>query len=253
MKPEFRPLFAALLACSVGSASGALIIVPAVSSTANENAFDGQTASFLVDNSGLSPAVNNGDSLAAAQAAVHIYGGYQQSYVSESSTADYFATGVGLAAQPTFVFDLGGDTALNDILLWQYQNDSGAAFNVGNHTRSVGLKFNTAAQGGTVFLGGGITLTMLPVTDGNGLGNGDDLNGVNAAQTFALTDTARYVQLTITDNYLGFQGITGGGDRAGLGEVRFFGQAVPEPATSGLLLAAGAALAVRRRKGLTRS
>jgi hypothetical protein len=75
----------------------------------------------------------------------------------------------------------------------------------------------------------------------------DDPNGKNSAQVFGLNGTARNVQLTVTDNYRNFQGITAGGDRAGLGEVRFYGEVIPEPAGLSLLLLAGG-FAMRRRR-----
>lgn len=238
---------AGLLLASAGFAAAApTIILPAISSFANEDPFTGQTFTFLTNNSGMTPAVNNGDSLSAAQAAVHNYGGFTESWVTNNSTSDYFLTGIGATNKPVVVFDLGQDTAISNILLWQYQNDGGGPANVGNHTRTLDLRFNSAAQGGTTFNGSATTLTMMPVVDNDGV-PGNDLGGANSAQTFALSGTARYVQMTITDNYRGFQGIVNGGDRAGLGEVRFFGDAVPEPATAGLLALAGAALARRRR------
>lgn len=245
MKTPFTPL--ALVLLFVGrSLAAPAIMIPSISSTADENPFAGQGFSFVTDNSGMSPAVNNGDSLATAQAAIHSYGNYVESFVTVDSTVDYFATGFGSTNPPSVVFDLGQDSVLSNILLWQYQNDGGGQTNVGNHTRTLDLRFNLAADGATIFSGSATTLTMLPVLDGDGDG-GNDLGGLNSAQTFGLSSTARYVQLTITDNYRNFQGITGGGDRAGLGEVRFFGEAIPEPASAGLLLLAGSAMFRRRR------
>lgn len=220
-------------------------MVPAISSVTNENAFLGQGFTFVTNNSGMTPAVNNGDSLGSASGAVHIYGGFTESFVTNASGADYFA-GFGATNPPVVVFDLGSDSLLSNILLWQYQNDGGGAANVGNHTRTLDLRFNTAAQGAGSFSGAPVTLTMLPVLDNDGIG-GNDMGGVNGAQLFSLGGTARYVQLTITDNYRGFQGITAGGDRAGLGEVRFFGEAVPEASSAGLVLLAGGLLLRRRR------
>ncbi len=235
-------LLAGVAVCGAAPA----IIVPSIVSSANENAFSGQGFTFLTNNSGMTPAVSSGATLATAQSAVHNYGGFTESWVTVDSTGDYFATGTGLTAKPTIVFDLGQTTVLADIILWQYQNDGGGGPNTGNQTRSLELRFNTAAQGFASFTGSATTLTLKPVTDGDGV-SGNDLAGVNGAQTFALSGSFRYVQLTVTDNYRDFQGITGGGDRAGLGEVRFFGEAVPEPASAGLLVLAGLLLGRRRR------
>jgi len=242
-----RPLFTVAILSAGCAGAAPAIIVPSISSVANENPFLGQGFTFVTNNSGMTPPVNNGDSLAAAQAATHVYGNFTESWVTVDSTSDYFATGIGTANPPSVVFDLGTDTVISNIVLWQYQNDGGGVANVGNHTRTLDLRFNTAAEGSGSFLGSATTLTMLPVTDGDGPGNGNDLNGVNSAQTFGLSGVARYVQLTVTDNYRNFQGITAGGDRAGLGEVRFFGEAIPEPGSLSLLLLAGGAMMRRRR------
>jgi hypothetical protein len=242
-----RPLFTALIVSAGSVGAAPTIIVPGIVSVANENPFSGQGFTFVTNNSGMTPAVNNGDSLAAAQAAVHGYTGFTESWVTNASTADYFETGGGNANPPSVVFDLGTDTAISNIILWQYQNDGGGAANVGNHTRTLDLRFNAAFEGSASFLGPATTLTMMPVTDGDGLGNGNDLSGANTAQTFGLGSVARYVQLTVTDNYRNFQGITAGGDRAGLGEVRFYGEAIPEPGSLSLLLLASGAMVRRRR------
>ena len=244
---NLRPLLGISLFSACSAWAAPTIIVPSISSVANENPFDGRTFTYVINNSGLTPAVNNGDSLAAAQAAIHNYGGYTESFVTIDSTADYFASGIGATSPPSVVFDLGADTVLSNIVLWQYQNDGGGVANVGNHTRTLDLRFNTASQGSGTFSGSASTITMLPVVDGDGVGNGNDLNNITSAQTFSLSGTARYVQLTITDNFRGFQGILNGGARAGLGEVRFFGEAIPEPGSAGLLLLAGAGLLRRRR------
>ncbi len=246
MKFFISPFIVLLSAGCAGAAP--TIILPAISSVTDENPFLGQGFAFVTNNSGMTPAVNNGDSLASAQAAVHSYGNFTESWVTNDSTSDYFATGFGATNPPSVIFDLGADISLSSIILWQYQNDGGGVTNVGNHTRTLDLRFNSAAQGAGAFPGSATALTMLPVVDGDGLGNGNDLNGVNSAQTFGLSGTARYVMLTVTDNYRDFQGIIAGGDRAGLGEVRFFGEAIPEPGSVGLLILTGSAALRRRRR-----
>ena len=108
---------------------------------------------------------------------------------------------------------------------------------------------NTDAQGGVTFAGAATTVTLKPVTDGDA-DPLNDLGGVNSAQGFALdaVTLGRYVQLSITDNSVGFQDITGGGDRVGLSEVRFASEVIPEPATLGLMAVfGGSVLFIRRR------
>ncbi|BDS06297.1 hypothetical protein NT6N_13370 [Oceaniferula spumae] len=59
-----------------------------------------------------------------------------------------------------------------------------------------------------------------------------------------LVTDARYVRVTITDNFEGNGG--GGGDRAGFTEFQF--NAVPEPSSTALLGLGGLALILRRRR-----
>lgn len=71
--------------------------------------------------------------------------------------------------------------------------------------------------------------------------------GATPVEAFALTAPSgtTHVRLLITDN--GFS--TGsGGDRTGLGEIRFGGVAVPESSSTALLGLGGLALILRRRK-----
>ena len=114
---------------------------------------------------------------------------------------------------------------VGSVILWQYENNGGGATaNVGNHSRTIEIRINTEAQGCVAFSDPAATVTLLPVTDSDADPD-NDLGGVNSAQFFAFDplENGRYVQLSITDNYRGFQGITIGGDRVGLGEVRFAG------------------------------
>ncbi len=244
-------LSAYLLACTVCASYGQSIFIPSIVSTSSENAYGGQTFAYALDNSGLTSPVNSGDSLAYAMAVNHIYGGYEESYVTEGGATDYFVDGLGASALPTFVLDLGTDSDLANILLWQYQNDGGGnpgdSVKTGNFARTIELRFNSASQGSSNFFGASTSITLQPVVDGDGI-SGNDLGGTNSAQNFPLSAAGRYVQLTLTDNYRGFQGITDGGERVGLGELRFNGTAIPEPTGAALLAAGGLVLAIRRRR-----
>ena len=141
--------------------------------------------------------------------------------------SDYIAQ-VGM---PILVIDLGSDLFLTEISTWGYttSNANGAsAFN---------LRFATAAEGpggfGTSIPNqGGFTALMSDVTrDSHTL----------------IPLTARWVEMTITDNYYsgGGFGPPAGGDRVGLGEIAF--EAIPEPSTA---LLGGVALhgLLRRRR-----
>ena len=215
------------------------IVVPTLVASQNLNSFNAPT--FLTDNSGLSTPVNAGNTLAQASAATHVFdGGFAQSWVTNNSGADYFAN-FGAANNPVFVWDLGDRVKVEDIVLWQYQNNGGTGTAIGNDTRTFELRFSetNTFSGAADFSG-----TMASVLA---------LGGLNLAQAFDLTSVvdagiARFVELRITDNYFGQPGITGGGDRVGLGEIRFnVTNVIPEPASASLILLAGAALLRRRR------
>ncbi len=217
------------------AASHAAIIIPSLAGSSNLNSFDVAVPAKLTDGSGLSQAVPGGATLATALATTHVFdGAYQQSWVTNAAAPDYFAA----SAAPTFIWDLGADVPVSNIVLWQYQNNGGNGTNIGNQAQNLTVRLNTAAQGSVTFSGAATNLTML-----NNLQTGSP----SPAQSFALGGTtARYVQLTVTDNYYLAGGTTGGGDRVGLGEIRFNTEPVPEPAALGLL--ALGAVAVRRRR-----
>jgi len=106
---------------------------------------------------------------------------------------------------------------VGSVILWEYQNDGGGDNRVGNHARTIELRFNTEAEGSAVFSGPATTVTMKPVLT----------HEENVAQdlTFAAR-TCRYVEMAVTDNHYGDPDGLGvhptiGGDRVGLGEVRF--------------------------------
>ncbi|MFI4860841.1 MAG: PEP-CTERM sorting domain-containing protein [Phycisphaerales bacterium JB063] len=236
-----RTLLAGLVAGALSVSAGADIIAPTyVDAASTPDALI--SATETVNNNGMLTAVNGGDSLASALAAAHDFSGaYNQSWVTNAPTGgDYFDAGV---PNPTLVYDLtgGGDTTIGSILLWQYQNDGGGTA-VGNHARTIEVRINTDAQGTGSFAGPAQVLTLDSVLA---------LGGTNSAQAFGLGgDSGRYVQLTFTDNHFGDpdgQGVAGGGDRVGIGEVRFATEVVPEPGSLALLGLGGLALLRRRR------
>ncbi len=198
------------------------VIIPSAVSAIDLNAYGGTGITQLIDNSGMTTAVNNGDSLETALFATHYFGSsYNRSYVSNGSGADYFS-GYGAQNPPVIVWDLtgGGDTRLDGIILWQYENNGGNGVNIGNQAYEISFQFNSAIQGSELFTGPITTIYLKSV-----LGMG----GINAAQLFEFDTHSqyhRYVRMTITDNHYGdpaHEGVNpiSGGDRVGLGEVRF--------------------------------
>ena len=135
---------------------------------------------------------------------------------------------------------------VGSVILWQYENNGGNGTNVGNHAKTIELQFNTDAEGSASFGGAVTTIEMAPVLDPGNTGTVP-----NGAQAFAVGggNSYSYVQMTITDNHFESPDVTGGGDRIGVGEIRFAREAVPEPASVFLVyLASLAILAIRKRR-----
>jgi Tol biopolymer transport system component len=203
-----------VVASLIATSAAAQIIVPTLVSTQNDNTDVAAGASLdnLTNGSGLSSPLPNGSTLETALTVTHTFSasGELQSWTTRSSlpSTDYYSA----SPMPVFVWDLGQDTPLDHIVLWQYGNDGGGLNRDGNAARTFLLRFNTAAEG-TSFAGAsefGGTLTRPWAT-----------GGTNGAQAFPLGGViARYVELTVSDNYFG-AGTVGGGDRVGLGEIRF--------------------------------
>jgi MYXO-CTERM domain-containing protein len=233
-------LFVSALASGAGMSA---IVVPSyLDSASSSDSFSSSTPTQLVNGSGLSAAVGNGDTLAHALTVTHLYDShYGESWVTnDHSNSDYFAA---VSTNPTIVFDLGADYEISDLVIWQYQNSGNSPATTGNAAYTIGVRYNTETDG-TDFSSTPVaeTLTVKNVPY--------DLGGTNSAQRFGVAGapTARYIQFEVTDNYRGIGSVTGGGDRVGLGEVRV--NVVPE-VTSVSLLGLGALLGLgllRRRR-----
>ena len=109
------------------------------------------------------------------------------------------------------------------------------------------LQFNTEAEGSVSFDGPVTTVFLSP-----------EFAAPNDAQGLGLSNTGRYVKMRVVDNHYGDPDGFGvhptiGGDRVGLGEVRFHGTPVPEPGTMTLVAPGSAAIgfgAWRRKQRL---
>ena len=139
--------------------------------------------------------------------------------------------------EATLVFDLGQVYALTSFQVWNYN------FGVEEFASTL----DRAANAFTLAISSdGVNFSQ--VLAGN-LSRGT--GGPLAAETFAFTGEARYVQLNLDGNHQRFPE-TYGYAPIGLSEVRF--AAVPEPTTWALLIAGfGATGAVLRRRGAARA
>ena len=114
---------------------------------------------------------------------------------------DYYANGT---PDPVLMFDLGSMHSLTDVVAWGYQSG------LNNDIKDFTIELST--NGGLTF-GAPIPLTKPRYTF------------ADAEQTMSLGGTfnANFVRMTITDNYFGEAGGSGG-DRVAFNEIRFLGQ-----------------------------
>ncbi|MGC6565157.1 MAG: lamin tail domain-containing protein [Akkermansiaceae bacterium] len=133
-------------------------------------------------------------------------GGSTHTWVTNApngGSGDYFSNGV---PDPVLVIDLGADRSLSEISTWGYANSNT------NGGRDFTLRFATSAEGTGSF---GSSITYQPSFDAGFSADTRD------SHSFSQTVTARFVEVTFTDNWRGLQGGTPGGDRVGLGEIAF--------------------------------
>ena len=129
-------------------------------------------------------------------------GGATHTWVTYAPAADWYSA----EPAPVLVFDLGSNRALSEISTWGYADTNT------NGAKDFTLRFATSAEGTAGF---GSSITYAPSFEAAFQTTARD------SHSFSQTVTARYVEMTITDNWRGFQGGTPGGDRVGLGEVAF--------------------------------
>jgi hypothetical protein len=140
--------------------------------------------------------------------------------------SDYLA----VRPAPILIIDLGSNQVLTEMSTWGYTTSNS------NGARDFSLRFATSAEGPGAF---GTSITYNP----SFIAEFSDIT--RDSNVFSQAVTARYVEMTITDNWQNFVAAPGG-DRVGLGEVAF--EAVPEPSSVLLAGAAGLFLARLRRR-----
>ncbi|MBI9016671.1 MAG: hypothetical protein JEZ07_05345 [Phycisphaerae bacterium] len=142
----------------------------------------------LSDATGAAITLETGDTLAKALSTYHLRSGIGH---EESWT---YGTGAG---NPEFIFDLGTETTIGSIVLWQYGNNGGGAGYGGNSTKDFEIIFHTAAEG-NVFDFGSETVEFS--------GTMDEIYEIttldNIAQFFGFDSevSAQYVGLRIATN-----------------------------------------------------
>jgi hypothetical protein len=244
-----RGNLAGLIASLAGAAlsvHAATVVNPVSVSLTDADQF--YSADHIIDGSGLSSQPNTGDPLPDTW--THAWGNPAgESWVTGDPggfPADWFLAS---GTIPAFVLDLGQNSLLNTVHLWAYSGGPGATGNYqGNSAKTLELRFNTAAEGDAVFVKQPVTVNM-----DHGLISETPVGSPMPRQDFDVgAQTARYVEMRITDNWYVAPGdgtgqdehghFVRGGDRVGLGEVRF---SIPEPGTCALL-AGGLVLFVTR-------
>ncbi|YCM43046.1 PEP-CTERM sorting domain-containing protein [Verrucomicrobiaceae bacterium 227] len=156
-------------------------------------------------------------------------GGINHTWVTNDNGGDWFS---GNLPNPVVVFDLGDNVSLIEISTWGYANDNT------NGLKDFSLRFATDSDGTTGF---GTSISYNPSFEASFSYTVRDSN------LFPEPVTARYVEMTMMDNWGGLVGNIPGGDRVGLGEVAFENVSIPEPSTAFLSLIAGFGLLGRRR------
>lgn len=156
----------------------------------------------LINGSGLPPALDR----ANYTSALHAAASGSTAWVTTHPGTDYYATS---APDPVLTLGLGGPHQLSHLVVWGYH--FGSPNN--NEAKSFTLEFST--DGGNTFAN--------PVSL-------EHARTAEAVETLPLGGTfpADTVRITITDNHFGSPGAAGG-DRVGLGEIRFLGSPVPNP------------------------
>ncbi|CAN5435222.1 hypothetical protein BH23VER1_BH23VER1_10050 [soil metagenome] len=208
----YRHLLPLAIALAIALAPPAVaapgLVTPAAVRLEAGSEFEGAwTVSRLIDGSGLSgePGIANYTAIdhAAASAAV--------AWTTDApggGGADYFALDPAVAPWPVLVFGFDRAYAFTDLVIWGYHFGSAN----GNESKAFELEFSV--DGGRSY-GAPVTVSSPQLQLGD-----------EEALDFGAVFMADTIRMTVTDNW--FEDAAGG-DRAGLGEVRFLADIEPDP------------------------
>ncbi|YCM43051.1 lamin tail domain-containing protein [Verrucomicrobiaceae bacterium 227] len=146
-----------------------------------------------------------GQGFTATEPHTRLGGGSDATWVTAAphGSGDYYLNGI---ADPVLLIDLGANRSLSEISTWGYADTNT------NGARNFSLRFATEADGPSNF---GTSITYNPsFIAGFSESNRD-------SHPFSQTVNARYLEMTITDNWRNLQQGFAGGDRVGLGEIAF--------------------------------
>lgn len=122
---------------------------------------------------------------------------------------------------PVIIFDFGADVPLGEISTWGYADGNT------NGGKDYTLRFATDSEGGGVSVDApGFDIADFQSNFGNSITYSPSFEAAFSPtardnEVFEEPVVARYVEMTVTDNWRGLQGALPGGDRVGFGEVAF--------------------------------
>ncbi len=221
----------ALVATAVASQAAVTLVTPtgataALTSTPPSPGINFFPIGNIVNNSGLSGAADAANYTTITHGAASATTAWTTDDPAPGG-GDWFGEG---NAPVAITLPLGSTYYLTDLVYWGYHFGAANA----NEGRAFTVEFST--NGGATY---GSSVNVSQPLSTFAVGNA-------ATLAFGGTFAADTVRLTVTDNHFG--GSAAGGDRLGLGEVKFLGDTVPEPASAALVAMMAGLGTLRRRR-----
>jgi hypothetical protein len=224
MKPHHLIVSAFVASAGLLSAATTLITPTAITYLGTQQDLGNPTA--LINGSGLSEiaTISNYQSVTHSSASEN---GFNNIWVTADPGAaggDFFVDG---GQAQAFTIDLGAIYQVDGFVQWGYN------FGTFNANQAQVFTFEFSNDGGASY-----HTTLADVTVPR-------TGAANVADETSFTPTsANYIRMTLTDNF--YDGVTAGGDRIGIAELRFTGDAIPEPSVA--LLGGLSLLGLLRRR-----